>query len=230
LVSIYRFDLKGDELHLKFGGGLPRKGFVLIEGQNGIGKSILAQRISYGVHENENSVTYISTELNLVEFLNQMNSLNYDIKQGIISKTYKFVTLFPVMQDIRFRPNLIKKLISSKPLFESDVIIFDTLSELLMAEESELKDSYTLLSFFKKLASQDKLIVFCVDPNVAKGKFFDMLRSTSDVYFNMVEKELYGNILKVIKVERFNSAAGDVAKEVPFNVRAGIGIVPDISG
>ncbi|MFT4326108.1 MAG: ATPase domain-containing protein [Candidatus Woesearchaeota archaeon] len=227
--NILRIDLEGDEFHKKFGGGLPRKSFVLIEAEDGLGKSVLSQRFAYGVLSNKNSVSYISSELNLTEFLNQMESLNYAIKTHLLNKQLKFVTLFPSKYRVELNGDLIQQIITSKVLFESDMIIFDTLNELLIDPQLDLRESFKLVGFFKEIVSRNKTIVFCVTPDFAKGKFFGMLKSSADVYIKMLEKEQYGNVLKVIKIERFNAAEDEYEKEIPFNVKAKIGILPDIS-
>lgn len=226
---VFRIDLDGCELHSKLGGGIPFNSIVLIEAPNGLGKSALAQRFTYGAVKNGHSVSFVSSELPLTGFINQMNSLSYDIRQELITQKIKFVSLFPVIGNAKFRDNLIQKVISAKKLFESDLIFFDTLSELLIKDDMNLEECYDLISFFKKIAGQKKSLIFTVDPQMVNEKLFTLLKTVSDVYFRLEEKDQYGNKIKILKVERFNGASADVTEEVPYRVKAGIGIVVEIA-
>ncbi|MCA9478567.1 MAG: hypothetical protein KC535_05460, partial [Nanoarchaeota archaeon] len=44
-------EIKRDELHRNIGGALPKNSLILVEGVDGSGKSIMAQRIAYGCLE-----------------------------------------------------------------------------------------------------------------------------------------------------------------------------------
>jgi len=72
--------LDRDDLNDKIGGGLPKGSLMIVEGESGIGKSILCQRITYGALVNGYTVTYISTEMTTLDFVRQMASLNYNIE------------------------------------------------------------------------------------------------------------------------------------------------------
>lgn len=229
MVEAFKIGMKGDELHTKLGGGIPRNALVLIEAPNGVGKSILSQRFTYGAIVNNHAVSYISSELSLIAFMNQMTSLNYDIKMPLITKQLKFVSLFPALANVNFKPNLMQNLLSSREIFDSNIIIIDTLSELLMKDHMDLDESFNLLSFFKKIVTQDKTIIFSIDPGAPESKFISLLRSVSDVYLRMEEREQYGNKIKVLKVERFSGATEEVEQEIAFNVKAGIGIVVELA-
>jgi len=51
-----------DRVNTAIGGGIPAGSIMLIEGQDGAGKSALSQRFSYGIASEDAYVTYISTE------------------------------------------------------------------------------------------------------------------------------------------------------------------------
>ncbi|MDD9953779.1 MAG: hypothetical protein OXR66_05580 [Candidatus Woesearchaeota archaeon] len=227
---MFRIDLKGDELHKKLGGGIPRNAFVLIEAENAIGKSALAQRFIYGALTNKHTATYISSEMTLVGFMNQMKSLHYDIKSKILNKDLLYISLFPAFSDITFRAHLIETLLGAQQLFEKDIIVFDTLSELLVKQEMSLQECFDFASHLKKVAGKDKAIVFCVDPSRLNEALLSMLKSVSDVYISMGSKEIYGKSVKVMRVQRFNGAMNDVEEEIAYKVKAGVGIVPELAG
>jgi len=50
--------LQRDELERNLGGGIPKNSILLIEGEDGSGKSILSQRLIFSFLKSEASVTY----------------------------------------------------------------------------------------------------------------------------------------------------------------------------
>lgn len=229
MTQTYQIDLRGDELQSKLGGGIPTGSTVLLEGPNGYGKSIFSQRITYGALQNNHSVTYISTELTVSSFLNQMDSLKYDVKQEFVDKTFRFISTYPVMGDIELEDNLIEKLFDEPALFKSDIVIFDALNEILVEKDIDLQESYKLMSMFNKITSQGKTLILCADPDRLGETFRNVLQTSSNVYFELGEKEEYGTRMNVLRINRFHSAQDDFDKELPFKVRAGIGIVIELS-
>lgn len=230
MVSVYNIGLRGDELEKKMGGGIPTGSVMLIEGEDGFGKSIFSQRITHGALQNNHSVTYISTELTVSSFMNQMESLRYEVKEPFVDQRLKFISTFPTMGEIDInKKNLIKKVFEEPKLFESDIIIFDTINDLLMDKDIDLKESYKLLSLLNKIASQGKTIVITADPKTMGEKLLRLLKNSANIYFSLEEKVQYGNRVTIMKAIRFNGAKADVDREIPFKVRAGVGIVIELS-
>lgn len=229
MESVYKIELEGDELHIKLGGGLPRNSIVLVEAPMGIGKSVLAQRFSYGLLKNEGTVSYISSELTVQSFLNQMDSLRYDIRQKFLDGQLKFITVFPTLGKVTFKENLVNKLFNSKKLLESDLIVIDALNDFLLKNDSTLQESFELISRLKKISGTGKTIMLCVEPTGVSKQVLQNLQNVSDVHISMYEREQYGTKLNILEVKRFNGAARDVERELPFKVRAGVGIVVELA-
>lgn len=227
--NIFKINLEGDELHIKLGGGLPKSSIILVEAPAGLGKSVLAQRFTYGALKNDVRVSYISSELTVQSFLNQMDSFRYDIRTKFLDNELKFITLFPALGRVKFEPDLVKKLFNSKKLLDSDIIIIDSLNNTLLRNDSGLEDTFNLISTFKKIASQQKSVILCVEPGTISKEMLTNLQNLADVHIVMEERDQYGNKLNILQVKRFTGAAGDVEKELPFKVRAGIGIVVELA-
>src|SRR5690606_28707249 len=83
---VHDITIPRDEFNRNLGGGIPQGSIILVEGKDGAGKSIIAQRVCFGLLENNISTSYISTELNLIEFIQQMNSMNYRVTEKIIGE------------------------------------------------------------------------------------------------------------------------------------------------
>ncbi len=230
MKKILQIESPTDELHTKIGGGIPLNSLFLIEASPGVGKSILAQRLAYGALINESTVTYISSELTVRGFLSQMESLNYDIKEDFIQGKLKFVTLFPSKGTISYE-GMIDRVLSSDKLMGSDLIIFDTLSEITLKNKVDEKDHIELLGKLKKVIGMGdgRSIVLCVDPSTMDEKLMGMLRRLSEVYLVLEEREIYGSKLYYMVIKRYLGARNSVEKEIPYKVRAGIGIVIELA-
>ncbi|OIO66743.1 hypothetical protein AUJ68_00175 [Candidatus Woesearchaeota archaeon CG1_02_57_44] len=226
--GVFPIRIRKDELHNKFGGGLPKNGFMLVEGRNALGKSIIAQRFCYGLVCHGVSVTYVSTELSLPSFVNQMKSLQYDINDALVTGQLNFVSVFPYVGDTNVGRSVLSRL-RMEELFHSDVIIFDSLNGWIVPDDVSLKEAFEVIKFFRKVTSQDKSIIFTIDPEQYDNTYSTLLKSVSEVYMKLGTVERFGTVTKLIRVERFNGAVSDVEENIAFRVRAGVGIVMEIT-
>lgn len=226
---VFPFDLDGDELHERLGGGLPKSAIMLIEAENGVGKSVLAQRIVYGVSSHDVSVSYISTELTTQGYVKQMNSLGYKIKQKLFDNKMLFVSSYPSLGEVKYDKNFFYRLLGTPQIFEKDVIVVDTLSNIIIDKEISAEDAFNCIKFLKQITSLGKSIIICVDPGELSGLFLGYLRGVSDIYLTMSVKEQYGSVIKQINVERYNGAVGLVESPIPYKVLAGVGLALEIA-
>lgn len=229
MAETFSIDIKGDELNDKLGGGVPVSTVSLIEAPNNIGKSILAQRYAWGLLSNKHSVTYISTELSLMSFIKQMKSLRYDIRPNLMDGSLMFVSIFPSFGKVQLSERLLDRMLESTDLFQSDVIIIDTISYLLVKDDANLQKCFYTMNQLKKATGKNKSVVVCVDSDHLNKKLLEMLRSLSDVYMKMEVKEQYGTFVKLLHTMRINGAASEIETPIGFNVRAGIGIVVEVA-
>jgi flagellar protein FlaH len=140
-----------------------------------------------------------------------------------------FVSLFPAFKEQEFRENFLDLIFTVPELFRQQVMIFDTFSELLIRSDLGLDRCYALLTRLRRIASDERTVVLCADPEHIGTKLIALLRSISDVYLRMEVKEQFGNTIKVLHVERFTGAPAEVTQEIPFKVKAGLGIVPELA-
>ncbi len=226
----YSIELPRDELNRHFGGGIPKNSLILIEGKDGSGKSILCQRISYALLKKGKTVTYISTELNTLEFIRQTNSVNYCMRDFFLDGTLLFITMIPYLGRVKFENNFIEKIINSPKLFENEVIIFDTLSFLLVKENATEGDYYKIINFFKKLNNINKTVIFTIDPVHINDKFLTLLRNVSDLYINMKIESFAGQTIRVIDIKRFKRPNDIYTPRIPFRVEPKEGLIIEIGG
>ena len=229
MEGILEIRLKRDELHAKLGGGIPKNSLVLIEGPDGAGKSILAQRLTYGLLEKGYTVTYISTELNTQGFIEQMNSLTYYITNRLINDKLLFVPMFPFFGNTELEENFMERLFEERKIFEKEIIIFDTLSYLIVHDNITNKRTFNVMQLLKKLNSLDKTIIFCADPEHLNERFLTMLRATSDIYFDLEIKMVLGNLLRIINVKRYKRSIEEVQPAIPFKVMPKVGLAIELA-
>jgi archaeal flagellar protein FlaH len=221
--------LPRDELSRNIGGGIPRNSLVLIEGTDGSGKSIVAQRLSYALVKNHTTVTYVSTELNTLTFVEQMDSMEYDIKRALLNEELLFVPMFPLLGYTELEPDFFKRLLSSEEIFRNEVIIFDTLSFLLIHNTLGQKEAFTFISILKRFTSLGKTIIFCVDQTHLNETFLTLLRSVCDLYWGVEVKSFAGQVVRVISINRFKRPEGQFVNHIPFKIEPGKGLTIEIA-
>ena len=222
--KILRMQLERDELSEKLGGGIPEASLMLIEGNDGGGKSILAQRLTYGFIKNGTTVTYISSELHTMGFVDQMSSIGYDITESILHENLTFIPMFPYLGNVKLRDNFIDRLIKTKRLFQNEVIIVDTLSYLIVHDKTSKEKVFDIINFFKKMLSLGKTIIFCVDPQHLNDEFLNIVRAVADIYITVEAKEVLGSLLRVASVKRFRRAENEIIIQFPFKVEPRVGL------
>ena len=136
--DILSIGLEGhDQLNAELGGGFPPGSIVLMEGDYGAGKSALSQRLTYGFTQEETTVTYLSTELTVSGFINQMHSLSYDITSELLEEKLLFLSAdFDSGGTLRGegeqeRKELLKRLMDAEAMWEPEVVIIDTFDAIL---------------------------------------------------------------------------------------------------
>lgn len=218
-----------DELDRYLGGGIPKSSILLFEGEDGAGKSILSQRMVYSFLLNDATVTYISSELNTVAFVDQMDSLSYDIKKFLLNDRLLFVPMFPLLGRTKFSTRFMERLLSSRFVFKNEVIVFDTLSFLLIKNHISEQDCFNVIYTLKKYTSMGKTIIFNVDPTHLNDTFLTLLRSVSDIYFKLSIKDFAGMTVRLINIPRFKRPMGIHQVKIPFKVESRKGLTIEIA-
>lgn len=224
----YSINLERDELNKYFGGGIPKNSLILFEGIDGAGKSVMCQRFTYALLEQGVKVTYVSAELNTLDFIKQLDSLNYGIKNHFLNNRLLFITMVPYLGTVEYADDFLVKIMASEKLFENDVIVFDTLSFLFVKENAGKEVYYNIINFFRKLNNLNKTIIFTVDPTHLDSKFLNLLSSVADLYLGIDLKHFAGEIIRSIEVKRFKRPMGLYKNKIPFRVEPQEGVIIEI--
>ncbi len=125
------FKVDRDELSERLGGGLPRGSLIVIEGPYGAGKSILTQRILYGLLKNHQSVGVVSTELTTLGFIEQMRSLDYTVEDRLLAGDLLYLPVYPLVAARSLPEDLLDRLRNAEELYSKEAIVIDTFSKLV---------------------------------------------------------------------------------------------------
>jgi len=229
LEDIYKLQVPRDDLHEQLGKGFPKGSIALVEGPFGAGKSAVLQRMAYGFLCNGHSVTLISTEQTVRDFISQMYSLDYGISSHLLSGRLLFIPVYPLIGKAKDRRDFLSMLTTARDLFEKDIIMIDTLSSLVSNSIGNEEGSVRILSFFKKLAGMGKTIILSVDPAEIEERLLVPFRSDSHIYLTLVVSQVGGIISRAIVVKRFGGTQSRVAPIIGFRIEPNVGMVIEIT-
>lgn len=222
-----------DRVNNAIGGGIPAGSIVLIEGQDGAGKSALSQRFSYGMATEDAAVTYVSTELKSWEFVQQMNSLSYDVVDLLLDEQLLFLHANVDTRNEGQERQLLGRLASAETLWKADVVFVDTLSSLLrndpnyeavINEGDEDHVIQRLVTFLRQVTMRDKSVVLTVDPTSVRDDALRPLRNVADIYLEIETNTVGQEIRRKILVRRFQNMKNPVDDSIGFSVQQGRGL------
>lgn len=223
--KMFDISLPRDEISKNFGGGIPANSIFLVEGVDGAGKSIIAQRLAYGALQHGATVSYISTELDTQSFVDQMNSVNYKITNDLLKGNLIFLPMFPAFGRSKLRSNFVESLLKAEVIFDQDVIIFDTFSYLILQENMSREDIFEFINKLRKIIMRGKVVVFTVDTEQVNQTFLKLIRGMSDIYINMDIQMSLGELIRVINIKRYKRSTSASSSAIPFSVEPGTGIL-----
>lgn len=229
-----------DRLNKELGGGIPRGSIVLMEGDYGAGKSAISQRFTYGFCQEESSVCFLSTELTIGGFLDQMHSLSYDVVDHLLDERLLFLHADLDSGGVlsggsgESRMDLLTRLMEAETMWTADVIVIDTFDailrndptfEALIRKNEERQAALEIISFFRDMISAGKIIVLTVDPSTVDGDAIGPFRAIADVFIELEMIEVGNDVRRQISVKRFAGMGEQVGDTIGYSVRSGTGIV-----
>ena len=219
----FNFELDQDSLADSMGLKLPSRSLMVVTAEVGGGKSLICQRLTFGLLENGAKVVYVTNELTTRGWIEQMHSIGYWVTDHIKSGKLLVVSSFGTVAD-EVENVTIDDLFDSEGLKVSDVIIIDSLSEL-----SKGVNATTLLSKLRKFCSKGHTVIVTCDPHQMDADFVQQLRATSEVALDLQTAIIGGAMTRTIVVTRYLRAAGPLQSTIGWRVEPGMGFIVDIT-
>tara|TARA_B100000212_G_scaffold19860_1_gene13306 strand:+ start:1041 stop:1757 length:717 start_codon:yes stop_codon:yes gene_type:complete len=223
----YEFTLEQDSLANAMGLRLPNRSLWMIQGEVGSGKSLVSQRLVFGLLENGSKVLVVTTELTTRGWIEQMESIGYPVTDYIASGRLLIFSRFGVIAETKDGVDLFDVL-DSEAIDKSDVVVVDSASAL-MPTGLETVEQVNVLQKLRRVCSESRSLLLTVDPSEMDGKLLHKLRSSCEILLDMQSGFVGGEIKRTIVVTRFLRAAGPVQSSVGWRVEPYMGFIVDIT-
>lgn len=202
---------------------------MMIEGPETSGKSAIVQRFVYGFLSNDIGVTYLTTELSVQEFVNQMYSLGYDMSNYMLNSRIDIISVYPMLRGLQDRDKFLNILMSKDSIYQREILVIDTFSALVSQSVEFVSSPAETISFFKKIVSSDKMIILTVDPREMNERALMQLRADVGIYMVLSLGRFAGAIVRSLDIKRYMQAAGRMQTKLSFRIEPGIGFVAEIT-
>ena len=223
----YEFTLEQDSLANAMGLRLPNRSLWMIQGEVGSGKSLVSQRLVFGLLENGSKVLVITTELTTRGWIEQMESIGYPITEYIASGRLLIFSRFGVIAESKDGVGLFDVL-ESEAIEKSDVVVVDSASAL-MPTGLETIEQVNVLQKLRRVCSESRSLLLTIDPTEMDAKLLNKLRYTCEVLLDKKTVFVGGDIKRTIVVTRFLRAAGPVQSSVGWRVEQYMCFIVDIT-
>jgi flagellar protein FlaH len=223
----FPYDLETDSLADSMGLRLPNRSLYVLQGAVGGGKSLVSQRLVYGMVENGVKVLVITTELTTRGWIEQMESIGYGITDAIREGKLMVFSRFGTIAESTPDVDLIQ-LLESEAVELADVVVIDSASSLM---PSDLDDAsrFQLMQRLRQISSQGRSLMLCVDPVEMDEKLMHNLRSSAEVVLDLMTTMIGGEIKRNVVVTRYLRAAGPVQTSIGWRVEPSMGFIVDIT-
>lgn len=223
----FEFELEQDSLSDSMGARLPARSLLVISGSVGGGKSLMSQRLTYGLLENGAKVVVVTTELTTRGWIEQMHSIGYwitdYIKSGKLLVISKYGTVAEMMADVD-----IKDVLDSEALKVADFIVIDDASSII-SDSLENDEQDALIEDLRAFCAKGHSILLTCDSDQTDADLLRKLRGTAEVVLDLQHVIIGGAMSRTIVVTRFLRAAGPVQSTIGWRVEPGMGFIVDIT-
>lgn len=215
-----------EELDARLGGGIPIPSLVMIEGDHGTGKSVIAQSVVYGALSQGLRVYYVTTESTVRDFILQTKRLNIDITDYFIRGK---LNIFPLhLEGARWTKETATKMLPIIGRFAVatannwDLFVVDSFS--VLAVFASVEGVMDVLTRFKEVVSSGKVILLTIHPSSLSESAMIRMRAVCDGYIRLRLVDFGGRTFKVMEVVKFRGALGPVDSTIVFDIDPAFGI------
>jgi archaeal flagellar protein FlaH len=223
----FPYELETDSLADSMGLRLPNRSLMILQGTVGGGKSLLSQRLAYGLAENDVKVLVITTELTTRGWIEQMESIGYgvtdSIRSGRLLVFSRFGTIAESLPDVG-----LEELLESEAIELADVVIIDSASSIMPADLDDT-NRFQLMQKLRQVCSKGRTLVLCIDPEEMDHKLLHTMRASAEVVLDLQTAMIGGEIKRNIVITRYLRAAGPIQTSIGWRVEPSMGFIVDIT-
>ena len=223
----YPFELEQDSLANAMGLRLPNRALWMIQGPVGSGKSLISQRLIFGLLENGAKLLVVTTELTTRGWVEQMESVGYPITKYLANGKLMVFSRYGVIAESKPDVGIIEVL-ESEAVDKADVVVIDTASSL-MPVQSTPEENLAFMQRLRGICSDSHSILLTIDEDEVDSGMLHSLRSSCEVVLDMNAAFVGGELKRNLVVTRFLRASGPVQASVGWRVEPYMGFIVDIT-
>jgi flagellar protein FlaH len=215
-----------EELDMRLGGGIPHPSLVLMEGDNGTGKTALCTQFAKGYLMEGMRVVYVTTENTVRHFLEQARNISIDLTDYFLKG--QLTVLSSNIRGARWDRDRARAAAEALIKFaESGVarysaLILDSMSQILhYLGDGEI---HTLLTSLRGVVRRGTTVIVTLHPGVVGESVVREFAAASDVYMRLALGEIGGRLVKVVNVVKIRGAPTLAETSIAFDVDPAFGI------
>ncbi len=224
-VDNFDFGVIQDSLAQSMGTAIPNRAIMLVCGGIGSGKSIIGQRMSFGLTANDVRVAMFTTELTTRGFLEQVASIGYYMDKRIDEGSFHLISSLGVIAEPSQEDVTLLDILGSPASKDAEVVIIDRASELI-PEEMPRKELMLLL---RKFTSEGRTLILTIDPDEMDNDILRGMKNSAEVVLDMMTAVVGGQLVRTVGVTRFLRAAGPLTERIGWKVMPEMGFIVDIT-
>ena len=224
-VDNFDFGVIQDSLGQSMGTAIPNRALMLVCGGIGSGKSIIGQRMSFGMTANDVQVALFTTELTTRGWLEQVSSIGYYMDKRIDDGKFHLISRFGVLAEQAEETVTILDVLETPPSRDAEVVIIDRASELMPEE----MNGQQILSALRKFTSEGRTVILTIDPDEMDDVILRDMKNSAEIVLDMMTAVVGGQLVRTVGVTRFLRAAGPVTERIGWKVMPEMGFIVDIT-
>ena len=218
------------EMSEALGGGIRPGSLVLIEGESKTGKSVLSHHLAHGtLRSKEHSVAYYTTEGNLEEMLERMESMSLDVRQDFVTDRLRLYAIESEKNNAA--REYLKSLLSHFQGLPSrfKLLIVDSVMPMMAAASPVVNIDF--LQACKEFCKQGRSIILVMGTHMLDTKTLARAYTMSDYYLKLKSKDVMigrGQVdereMKILEVTKLRGAERLGQGGVNFEIKPKVGI------
>lgn len=212
------------EIDKKLADGLPTSSLNLVEGANDTGKSVLTQQIMWGGLSQGFNIAIYTTENTTKSFLNQMESLSFDVTDHF---AWGYLKIYPIHVEgvewnAELTKNFLQRLVDHIKSVKEEVIIIDSFTVFTISSSQD--DIFNFFAECKARCDSGKTILITLHQYAFDEDTLIRIRSIADGHIKLRLEQVGDRYVSMMEVAKIRGAKKITGNVVSFEVHPGYGL------